>query len=222
VRDKWVPVSWGANAELFRPDCEPVGEELLPSFAGATLGYAGSLKRWHDLELLVEAACALPERNLRFLLVGDGPERSRIEALAAARGVRENFVFTGAVPYEMVPRWLARAELCVAPFRPSAHDASRGSFTLDPLKVFEYLALGKPTITTATDNIGALLDDGTDVVLVPPGDVTRFSAAVEALLDNPERARAMANSGRNKVLARHTWAAHAEHLVRLMNELVHP
>lgn len=220
ARGKWEPVSWGANAELFRPDCEPVGEDALPAFDGATLGYAGSLKRWHDLDLLVEVAAALAKRKLRFLLIGDGPERARIEALAAERNVRDRFVFTGAVPYEMVPRWLARADLCVAPFRPSGHGASRGSFTLDPLKVFEYLALGKPTITTQTDNIGALLSDGRDVVLVPQGDVKQFAAAVEALLDDPTRARAMAESGRSKVLSRHTWAAHADHLIRLMNELV--
>lgn len=220
VRHKWVPVSWGANAELFRPDAEPVGTDLLPPFEGATLGYAGSLKRWHDLDLLVDVATRLRDRKLRILLVGDGPERARVEALTESRGVRDRFVFVGAVPYEMVPRWLARAELCVAPFRPAHHDASRGSFTLDPLKVFEYLALGKPTITTATDNIGALLDAERDVVLVPAGDVNAFAEAISALLDDPARAQAIAENGRAKVLARYTWAAHTDHLFRIMKELV--
>lgn len=88
--------------------------------------------------------------------------------------------------------------------------------------MFEYLALGKPTVTTATDNIGALLDHDRDLVLVPPGDVVRFTSALERLLDDPSGARAMAERGRAKVLSRHTWTAHADHLFRLMNELVNP
>jgi glycosyltransferase involved in cell wall biosynthesis len=184
------------------------------------VGYAGSLKRWHDLDLIVDVAKRLEHRAVRFVVVGDGPERARIESRVEAAGLGRRFVFTGAVPYPDVPRWLLRADVCIAPFRPSAHSASKGTFTLDPLKVFEYLSLGKPTVTTRTANIEALLEDGKDLLLVPEGDAAGFTHAIERLLDDPGAAERMTASGRSKVLARHTWAAHAEHLHQLMSRLV--
>lgn len=220
VRNKWARVSWGANSDLFSPDTAPIGTDVLPEFDGHTVGYSGSLKRWHDLDLVVDVAARLKHRAVRFVLVGDGPERKRIEARVEAEGLRERFVFTGAVEYPLVPRWLQRADVCIAPFCPNSHDASRGSFTLDPLKVFEYLSLGKPTVTTETDNIGALLGHETDLLLVREGDREGFARAIERLLDDPTTAKEMARSGRQKVLERHTWASHAKHLHSLMQELV--
>jgi glycosyltransferase involved in cell wall biosynthesis len=220
VRGKWVRVSWGANSELFAPEVEPMGRDVLPEFDGPTIAYAGSLKRWHDLDLMVDVAARLKSRSMRFLVVGDGPERSRIEGRIQSEGLEGRFVFTGAVDYTSVPRWLQRAEVCIAPFRPSSHDASRGVFTLDPLKVFEYLALGKPTVTTETDNIGALLGHEKELLLVREGDAAGFARAIERLLDDPAGAITMARAGREKVLERHTWAAHAAHLHQLFEELV--
>jgi glycosyltransferase involved in cell wall biosynthesis len=121
-----------------------------------------------------------------------------------------------------VPRWLVRADLCVAPFRPAEHSASQGNFALDPLKVFEYLALGKPTITVDSGNLQALFQHEEHALLLPPSDRARWRSGIESLIANPEKAEAMATRGRQRVLERHTWAAHAAHLDQLFQELVQP
>ena len=217
VRHKAVQVSWGANAELFSPTISggPARERhgLGDAFV---VGYSGSFKPWHGVDVLVEAAAHLQGRPVKFLLVGDGPERERLLARVDALGLRDRFVLTGAVPYDRVPHELAAADVCVAPFVPERHGPSRArGFVLDPLKVFESLAMGKPTITIRAANIEALFQDGEHLRLVPPGDPAALAGAIAEAMDDPARARAMAQAGHDRVLARHTWRSHAAQLAEL-------
>jgi glycosyltransferase involved in cell wall biosynthesis len=214
-------VSWGANAELFSPAICGAPARARHGLADAfVVGYSGSFKPWHGVDVLVEAAALLRDRPVRFLLVGDGPERPRLLARVDALGLRDRFVLTGAVPYDRVPHELAAADVCVAPFVPERHGPSRArGFVLDPLKVFESLALGKPTITVRAANIEALFRDGEHLRQVPPGDPAALAGAIAEAMDDPARAQAMARAGHDLVLARHTWRAHATQLVALFREI---
>ena len=130
------------------------------------------------------------------------------------------FIFTGRVPYEEVPSILAAADVCVAPFDPDLHPLSRRrGFALDPLKVFEYLALGKPTITIRAENIEALFTDGEHLRLVTPGDAQDLADAIVWMMDHPAEAAAEAAKGRERVLSHHTWEAHAAHLASLFRDM---
>lgn len=222
VRDKATKVSWGANPDVFDAsiDGAPARREL--GLEGAfVVGYSGSFKAWHGVDLLADVAARLPDPSIRFLLVGDGDLRAELERTIAARGLADRFVFTGAVPYDRVPQLLAAADVCVAPFRPELHGPSRvHGFSLDPLKVFETMALGKPTVTIRAGNITALFDDGEHLLLFEPGDADELAAAIVRLQQDPALARRIAATGRERVLARHTWAAHADQLVGLFGEML--
>jgi len=221
VRHKAVQVSWGANAELFSPAISGAPARERYGLGDAfVVGYSGSFKPWHGVDVLVEAAADLRERSVKFLLVGDGPERSALEARVAALGLRDRFVLTGALPYDHVPEALAAADVCVAPFVPERHGPSRArGFVLDPLKVFESLAMQKPTITIRAANIEALFHDGEHLRLVPPGEPVALAQAIAEAMDEPEQARAMARAGHDLVIARHTWRAHATQLVELFRAM---
>lgn len=221
VRHKAVQVSWGANAELFRPDLPGAPARARHGLGDAfVVGYSGSFKPWHGIDVLVDAAAHLRDRPVRFLLVGDGPERAELVARAEALGLRDRFVLTGAVPYDEVPKVLAAADVCVAPFVPERHGPSRTrGFVLDPLKVFEYLALQKPTVTIRAANIEALFTDGEHLRLVPPADPAALARAIAEAMDDPAGAAARARAGHERVLARHTWRAHATQLVGLFGEM---
>ncbi len=222
VRHKAVKVSWGANARRFDATL-PAGPARarrdLPADA-FVVGYSGSFKPWHGVDVLVQAAARLRDRPVWFLLVGDGPLRGTLEAEVEQLGLRERFVFTGSVPYDQVPRELAAADVCVAPFVPERHGPSRArGFVLDPLKVFESLAQQKPTITIRADNIEALFEDDRHLHLVPPGDPPALARAITRVMDDPAHAREVALAGHQRVLARHTWRAHAAHLAALFAEI---
>jgi glycosyltransferase involved in cell wall biosynthesis len=222
VRNKALKVSWGANPSLFDAalDGARVRDELGLG-EGFVVGYSGSFKPWHGLETLVGAADRLRHREVKFLLVGDGPRRQAIERDVERRGLHGRFVFTGSVPYADVPRLLAAADVCAAPFTPDAHGPSRKhGFTLDPLKVFEYLALGKPTITIRAPNIEALFADGEHLLLVEPGDDRDLADAIARFMDDPDLAARTAVAGRDRVLERHTWAAHADQLATVFRAMM--
>jgi glycosyltransferase involved in cell wall biosynthesis len=219
-RRKFVPVSWGANTKRFHADVVPVSTPLLPAFAGHTVGYVGSFKRWHGLTDLLEVSRRLSDLPLRFLLVGDGPERPALEAAVKTSGLQHRFVFSGAVDYAEVPGWIAAMDLCVAPFHPSQHSASKGDFLLDPLKVFEYLAMRKPTVTVNSANIQRLFKDGEHLRLVAAGNAQALSDSLKELVNDPAAAQAMAARGQAVVLQRHTWGAHATHLHALFSRMM--
>ena len=222
VRNKAVKVSWGANPDLF--SVELSGKDVRAELGlgdGFVVGYSGSFKAWHGVDTLVAAADRLRDRDVKFLLVGDGPLRAKTEKDLAKRGLTGMFRFTGSVAYDEVPRLLAAADVCAAPFTPDKHGPSRRhGFTLDPLKVFEYLAMGKPTITIRAPNIESLFSDGEHLLLVEPGDDRALAGAIERFMDDRGLAARTAAAGREQVLAHHTWAAHADHLAAVFQAMI--
>ena len=220
-RHKAVKVGWGANAQRFRAGLDgSAARERFGLGDAPVVAYTGSFQDWHGLRYLVEAAALLRDRPIRYLLIGDGRRREETEALVRERRLTDRFVITGKVPYDEVPGLLAAADVCVAPFDPDAHPLSRREgFALDPLKVFEYLAMAKPTITIHADNIEALFSHGEHLALVPRRDPKALAAAVADFLDDPDAAGAMARRGHDLVVQEHTWAAHAAHLAELFHAM---
>jgi glycosyltransferase involved in cell wall biosynthesis len=224
---KLVEVSWGANTEAFRPDIEATGLRHRLGFRDEefVVGYTGAFYPWHGLETLVGAAQRLagePDaQGLRFLLVGDGTHRPAIEAQIDAAGLRPRFQSIGRVPYDEVPNYIAACDACVAPYDPSGNaDLKAHGMFFDPLKVFEYLASGKPTITLDSDNIRRLFRHGEHALLVPPGDPAALAAAILQVIRMPDRGKSLGEAGRRLVASRFTWQAHADRLTTLFEDVV--
>jgi glycosyltransferase involved in cell wall biosynthesis len=224
---KVVRVRWGANTELFRPDIDGSGIRQRFGYGPEhqVFGYTGAFYPWHGLDLLVDAVAALEHEPraaaFRFLLVGDGSQRSAIEARIDRAGVRHRFVSVGRVPYLEVPEYIAACDACLAAYDPSRHPGLRkhGMF-FDPLKVFEYLACAKPSIVLDTENVREILAGGEHALLVAPGDRQALIQAMLTLAEDPERARAMGERGRRLVEERYSWQGHAAELGRIFRELV--
>lgn len=222
ARSKAVKVSWGANADLFHPnhDKDQARAKWRIDPDAYVIGYSGSFQKWHGLETLIDAVHQMKDKRPHLLLVGDGRQRTAIEEKAAALGLSDAVTITGRIPYEEVPPALAASDICVAPFNPDLHNLSKKrGFALDPLKVFEYLALGKPTITVRSQNIQDLFEHGTHLRVGQAGDPNELAENIRWMMNNPKEAQATAQSGREVVLKNHTWAAHAAHLASLFEEM---
>lgn len=169
-----------------------------------TIGFVGSLKAWHGVPILVEALDLLVQRHPRrhqLLVVGDGPQRSSLEEMVARRGLTEQVVFTGAVPPHQIPRLLAGMDVAVAPYpQPGAE-----GFYFSPLKIFEYLAAGVPTVASRLGQIEEVITDGIHGLLVPPGDPAALAEALERLRRDHTLRRGLAQEGRRRILEHHGW-----------------
>jgi glycosyltransferase involved in cell wall biosynthesis len=169
-----------------------------------TIGFLGTLKPWHGLEVLIDAFARLARTNPahRLLIVGDGPLRVAIETMLAEAGLSDRATFSGAVDPAAVPRWLAQMDVGTAPY------AVRGDgLYFSPLKILEYQAAGLPVVASDAGQVRELVRDGVDGWRVEPGDASALAERLEQLRLEPSAARAMGARGREEVVARRSWGA---------------
>ena len=144
---------------------------------------AGTITRLHDSKgnsYLVDAAARVvaARPGVRFVLVGEGPLRSDLEAQAARLGLGDRFVFAGF--QRDAARTLSAFDLTVFP---SLWEGT-------PLTAFEALAAGKPIVATDADGLVDILADGHDAVIVPKANADALAEKIVWLIDRPEeRAR---------------------------------
>jgi N-acetyl-alpha-D-glucosaminyl L-malate synthase BshA len=130
------------------------------------------------------------DREVALVLVGDGPERARVEALSRDLGQGDHVRFLGAMPrFEDL---LSRADLFLLP-------SETESFGLAAL---EALASGVPVVATAVGGVREVVQHGVTGLLVPPGDPAAIVAAARSLLEDEPRRLAMAHSARADAAAR--------------------
>ena len=166
------------------------------------VGFCGSLKAWHGIEVLLEA-CATAfaeEPSLRLEVVGSGP----LEHLLCVPGVpADRLVAYGAVSHAEAIQRLRGWDAGVAPYLPL------DDFYFSPLKVLEYMAAGLCTVASDLGELPALLGQGDRGVLVPAGDACGLAAALVELARTPERAAELGRRARTHVLETHTWERNA-------------
>jgi len=180
---------------------------------GLVVGYVGSFIPYHRLDLLVRAAVRLnaSDPSLRFLLVGDGAERPRIEQLIARSGLSERFVLTGRVPHDEIAGVVAGMDIAVMP---GSNDWG------SPVKIFEYMAMGKPVIAPRVGPIEEVITHGRNGLLFGPGSLEELAGMVEVLARDDRLRTALGEQARADVLERHTWRRNAERVLEALSQRV--
>lgn len=164
------------------------------------IGFLGSLKPWHGVEILLEAfgeLCKLSP-DYRLLVVGDGPLRPELETFCQTRHLTHRVTLVGSVDHERVPDYLAQIDVGVAPYPPLT------SFYFSPLKIWEYAAAGVPIVASASGDLPRLFPHRSAALLHPPGNVRKIVKHVEKLRRDRDLGRRLARRAR-RVAKLHTW-----------------
>ncbi len=186
------------------------------------IGFTGTLRGWHGTPTLVRAFAGLVGRLRaggtgaampRLLIVGDGPQRAEIEAIAERAGVGELVTITGMVPHATVPEYVAAMDVAVAPYDPSA------DFYFSPLKLYEYLAAGRPVVAARIGQIAEAVRDGETGLLYTPGDTADLTMALASLLDN-DRLRGRLGTAGAQAARAHGWDRVADRIVALAGQTI--
>ncbi len=180
------------------------------------VGYAGHLYPWKGVDVLLNAIASL--RDVRALVVGGleaEPDLERTRARARTLGIQDRITFTGAVPPSQVPARLAEMDILVLP-NTATHISARYT---SPLKLFEYMAAGRPVVASDLPALREVLRDGDNAVLVEPGDSERLAAAIVRLLDDRRLAMRLATTAWNDVQA-YSWDQRAARLEALFERIV--
>jgi glycosyltransferase involved in cell wall biosynthesis len=173
----------------------------------------GRLVPAKGFDLAVEALGRLPsDLRAKLVVVGEGPERARLEALARAAGVESRVTFTGPLPQRELVGLYRRAWLLLAPSRVLANGRRDGI----PNVTIEAMAMGVPVLGTAAGGLEEAVTSGENGLLVPPDDAGALAEALERWLADPVGLERMGEQARRTVRDRFDASRNFERLFELL------
>ncbi len=168
--------------------------------------FVGRLVWWKAVDLLIEAIALVPDARLR--IIGDGPEREKLAAQAAAGSAGARIRFDGFRPQAEIADALSSATALVLPSMRECGGAV----------ILEAFACRTPAIATAWGGPQDYVTPETGYLIAPSGRETfieDFASAMRALAADPVRASEMGAAGRSRVEANFTWPAKARRILTI-------
>ncbi len=211
-RDRLHVMPNGIDRSLLRPEAVDAGaKQRLGLGAYTVLGFTGFVRDWNGLDGVLEQLARPEGRNWFLLVVGDGPARSALEQRARQLGVTERLRFTGVVRRADVPGYVSAFDVAL---QPAANPYA------SPLKLFEYMVLGRAIVAPDQPNIREILTADQDAVLFDPADPVALGEAVQRLAgDGALRTRLAATAAATVRSRNLTWRHNAERVVALASRL---
>ena len=194
------------------PDIE-TAKRMLGLQGKLVLGFTGFLRDWHGLDGVIDLIARDDADAARHLLVvGDGPARATLEAQARRLGIANRLTITGIVGRDDIARHVAAFDIALQPAVVAY---------ASPLKLFEYLALGRAIVAPAQPNIMEILRDGRNAVLFDPAQAGALAAAIERVSRDAELRQRIAAGARACIAEQGlTWHRNAERVSQLFHELL--
>jgi len=219
---KLILVSAIVDVKNFRPN--PAEGKIVRERYGlqnlTVIGYIGTFAAWHGIEELIDASEKVLKRfpSVRFLMVG--PYFEDAKELTEKRGLSNAYEFTGAVPHSDVPKYINAADILIAPYNPAKSELRRRYGIGSPLKVFEYMACGKPVITTSVEPITQTIQNKKTGILVPSGNSKALSEAIIHLIEKQKLAQTIGKAARKEVEKHYSGEAFAKQLEIILKEAI--
>jgi phosphatidylinositol alpha-1,6-mannosyltransferase len=171
------------------------GDELMLLTVGRLQARKG-----HDLVLQALAASRSSLPHMRYVIVGDGPERARLEELTSELALGELVTFAGEMPAADLPACYAAADVFVHPNRVEA-----GDFEGFGIVFLEAAASGLPVIGGRSGGVGEAVEEGVTGWLVGGRDPAELGSKMLALFASADLRARMGGAGRTRVASGFTW-----------------
>ena len=219
----WV-IGNGANTDLFKPIrdkniLQQLRNRLHINNNEKVILFVGNLAPWQGVEYLIRSAPLIIEEvpKTKFLIVGDGIMREKLESMVRELELEEKFIFTGRVPYEKVPIFINISDVCVCPSPVNSYFRISGGSSL---KIFEYLACGKPVVTGNIRGDGDLVVNSGSGFAVMSEDYAELAGAIIKLLKNEKLRLQMGENGRKTIVEYHSWERIAKKVVEIFEKII--
>ena len=219
--DKVEVIGNGVNTKNFHPiqDQAVLAEwrrRLGIADKDVVVAFVGNLALWQGVDMLIESAFQLLSKGekLKLLIVGEGVLKSFLMKKVLDSRYLKEFIFTGMIKYENIPFLINLTDICVAPFI-SERNRKTG---VSPLKVFEYMACGKPVVASRIEGLEFIEEEGAGC-LVELGDVIGLGKALEDLLRNTNKRTEMGRRGLEIAREKFSWDSRAVEISEILSAI---
>ena len=208
------------NLKAFNPDKKNgiLGKEYAQN---KIVIYEGAVSRKRGLDKFLLALPKVRETvlDVKFLVVGKlfdtGDFEKWIDDYLKKQKLNANFEMIGQKPHEEVVNYINISNVGIILFQPTHYNNLIGL----PLKLFEYMACGKPVVASNFPEIRKVVKEADCGILVDPTDVDEIADAILYLLEHPEEAKRMGENGRRAVEEKYNWDKMEEKLLELYGRL---
>lgn len=216
ARERLRIVHNGVDVERFGPKAKAqaaaMRQELGLAAGAFVLGFIGYARPWHRLDLVVDLMTRPGFGDLHLWVAGSGPALPSLVAQATRLGTLDRCHFLGAVPASAVPAHACAFDVALIP----AINAYAS-----PLKLFDSLAAGVPTIAPDQPNLREVVEHGRTAALYRPGDGEDLGAKLRMLMDDAALRRRIGEAGRKLVgEGGYTWADNAARIEAIAREAI--
>ena len=204
---KIVLVPNGVDIQFLNPQLHQP-KKLFDDF---TIGFVGSLYSWAGLNLLLEIIHELKTENyqISLIVVGDGEMKQAWSKQSQALGIDNQVKFIGRVPWEEVPQYIAGCDIGFS----GQIQLQMGKMYLSPMKLYEYMSMGKPVIASAFEDARRLVIPGETGFLFQPGNKDSLKKAVITALAAQDQFPSMGDKARRQIEVEHSWTNRVQHLL---------
>jgi glycosyltransferase involved in cell wall biosynthesis len=197
-RDRISVVPNGVVLDRYHP-APPAEEPRL------LLGFVGFVRPWHGMDTVIRAIAARDaapdQQQLALTVIGDGPARAELEALADKLGIAARVQFTGLVDHALVPGLVGGFDIALQP---------RVVAYASPLKIFDYMAAGRAIVAPDQPNIREILEHERTALLFDPDAEGAMAEAVARLAGDAELRERLGAAARAELERRDfTWRGNA-------------
>lgn len=218
--EKIAVVENGVESDLFAPRPQSASREFRGEFAADgefLVCYAGTMGMAHGLETLLDAAVELQRQHsgVRFLLVGEGGEKGRIQAAAESRSL-QNVRFLQPQAREKMPPLISASDACLVLLKKK--DVFR---TVIPTKMLEYMSCARPVIVGVEGQARAIIEAAGAGLTIEPENSQALVRAILRLAADREFASTLGRNGREYVRRNFARAQTAEKYLAILVELTH-
>ena len=207
----------GFDPQVFKPMVRDrqLAHDLGISDNDKVILFVGTIYEFSGLENIIQKFENVKDKikGVKLLIVGGGPDFEKIKSLVNKKKLISDVILTNFKPQHEIPKFISLANVCISPF-----EINKITDRIIPIKIFEYLACGKPVLSTPLKGTMDLLPKEDFGIIYSP-----YDSFVESLIDilaNTEKLEELGNKGLDYVIKNHDWDILANSLLKKFENLV--
>ena len=212
--EKIFVVPNGADENLFDPakyDRKDQRDQYSLDNNNVVFGFIGWFVPWHNLEFFIEAFAKSDNDNCKLVMIGDGDLKEKLIDLVQSLNIPDKVIFAGAIPYEQIPAMINALDIGIIP------DSNKYR---SPIKMFEYMAMGKMVIAPDYEPIRSVIEDEKDGMIFKPLNKEDLVGKLNSIVSDGEKRKTLGENAREKILRQYLWKHNANQVVNIYRKVI--